>query len=725
MSFRSLSAFDVKANWPSRWGTSGKLVVCLDRSVTLDGVEYPRTQNEGMAYKSLGFHFESAITVANGVATCASIADLPTTDTAVPTHTARYNIYIYDAKGVMREHRGPFHLHESVNGDSASFTWQQWVVAQQFKQGSALLPMIGDRTTFQAMLDAFVSPFAALATRGWVYLTRDPLSASLPYAVGTNDYRMAPSTGGRILVANQFPGASIAAQINAADLALGADKGEIWAFGGGTLAVKVTISSYHVLRLFPGTYTNAYSDSATYAGIELKDNSALYGCGDATIINEGVTVSNGYRLISSWAGNNSLQYADVSNNIRVENLRIQGNAANPFDGGIRAAIFLGNCRNGAVRNVNFDKCTGYGIQIGATKSSIPGYYAENIEVTGCVFDEVPSQNLAVISANNVRIDGNTFRALKTARTAQGSIAVIDLEPNHANDRLNRIQITNNVLDLTSAVVTTTGILAGRIIGATDIAIDDNIITGDSGNNSNGIYAVSITGLSVRNNQISTFVQSGIRLDTVGHALVVNNRVVNCGSVDGAISLMSVTNSTIEGNNLRGSSSLGGQIFESGTNTNNVIRGNRLERIEHLPVSVSIPVSVVTASYYLNNVVAANGSGVTPGIYESANSNGNAFVDNLSAVISLVGSTSWKNHGVITIDPASVAAGAVSSQTFTLQGAMPGDSVTLNPPPAGLTTGLLFSQPRISAANQVTVVFFNTTGGALNEPSGNWHYSLTR
>jgi hypothetical protein len=157
VSFRTLDAFTIRDNWPTAWGASGKLVVGLDKDVVgTDGVQYPAMAKAGSAYKSLGFHFESAITVADGVAICASITDLPTTDTATPVNTARYHIYIYDAKGAMRQKlsRSPFHLHESVNGDFGSFSWQQWVNAQQFKQGSSQLPMIGDRATLQGMVDA-------------------------------------------------------------------------------------------------------------------------------------------------------------------------------------------------------------------------------------------------------------------------------------------------------------------------------------------------------------------------------------------------------------------------------------------------------------------------------------------------------------------------------------------------------------------------------------------
>ena len=82
-------------------------------------------------------------------------------------------------------------------------------------------------------------------------------------------------------------------------------------------------------------------------------------------------------------------------------------------------------------------------------------------------------------------------------------------------------------------------------------------------------------------------------------------------------------------------------------------------------------------------------------------------------------------GVVSINPASIAANSVSSQTFTLTGVEVGDSLTLNPPAAGLTAGLLVNQSYVSAANQITVVFFNATGSAIDAASANWNYMFVR
>lgn len=80
-------------------------------------------------------------------------------------------------------------------------------------------------------------------------------------------------------------------------------------------------------------------------------------------------------------------------------------------------------------------------------------------------------------------------------------------------------------------------------------------------------------------------------------------------------------------------------------------------------------------------------------------------------------------GTVTIDPASIGATTVSSQTFTLTGAVVGDSLRLNPP--ALTAGLVVCQYYVSGADQITVVFYNTTGAPIDQASGTWTYALMR
>jgi hypothetical protein len=72
---------------------------------------------------------------------------------------------------------------------------------------------------------------------------------------------------------------------------------------------------------------------------------------------------------------------------------------------------------------------------------------------------------------------------------------------------------------------------------------------------------------------------------------------------------------------------------------------------------------------------------------------------------------------VTIDPASLAAGAVAETTVTVTGATTAMGVVVQPP-AALTAGLVYSA-RVSAANTVAIRLYNPTGSAIDQASGSW------
>jgi hypothetical protein len=82
-------------------------------------------------------------------------------------------------------------------------------------------------------------------------------------------------------------------------------------------------------------------------------------------------------------------------------------------------------------------------------------------------------------------------------------------------------------------------------------------------------------------------------------------------------------------------------------------------------------------------------------------------------------------GTVTIDPTSINATTFSSQTFTLTGAVAGDTLILNPPAAGLTAGLFVLQHFVSGADTITICFYNSTGAPIDQASGSWNYTLIR
>lgn len=115
---------------------------------------------------------------------------------------------------------------------------------------------------------------------------------------------------------------------------------------------------------------------------------------------------------------------------------------------------------------------------------------------------------------------------------------------------------------------------------------------------------------------------------------------------------------------------------------------------------------------------------------SAGSSLNTPTDMLTVApggVAIGGGTAWTKtlRGTASINPASINANTVSSQTFTLTGALVGDSLTLNVPAAGLTAGLVVYQSFVSASDQITIVFENTTGAPIDEGAASWTYLLIR
>jgi hypothetical protein len=726
VSFRSLNAFDVKANWPQSWGSSGTLVIALDRNVTgTDGVEYPKTQNEGSVLRNLGLHFESAITAVNGVATCAAIANLPTTDTATPVNTAHYNIYIYDAKGKMREKlsRAPFHLHESVNGDAVTFTWQQWVVAQQFKQGSSQLPMIGDRATMQAMLDAFLTPHAALATRGWAYLTRDPASASLPYAVGNNDYRMAPSTGGRSLVANQFAGADLGAKINAAFAALAPDYGEVHVYGGGSIATYVTVPARCTLTLHHGVYTCdapfvtvPEQLQAELGLIRFSDYSIVRGDGWGTIIDQGLYINHPtvFAPYISSVLTSGGYFHGVTRGVRIRDLQIRGRVETASNG-TYSTIELGNSHDFIVEGIFLNGTSGNGITAGGSSSiSVLNGGDEGVVGPECAnggefrhnyLFQVQNQGINVVNGQNIKIVGNLIKDHNKYNGSNG--AGIDIESNTVTDTIKSILIEGNLLDFRSSPQPFAG--NGIVVQSSGqanygpVEIKHNTLIAE--NLSNSVVGRMVYGIVVNPNTKNVTVSDNTIQKTSNNAItaygtqhvIQNNHIISCGDTGPTAAItLQCTKGVISHNKVRidATATVGSsKIEEVGAADSNLFQDN---------IADTEPILIGASSKSVGNTTWAGSRSLTIG-------NGTTLTKVVVYTPSLT--------------PSSIAANTSAEQTFTVAGLSTSDTIYINPP--SLTAGTGIVGVRVSATDTLKISFANFTGGSLTPPSGTYRIVAIR
>jgi len=379
---------------------------------------------------------------------------------------------------------------------------------------------------------------------------------------------------GRVVNANDYPGADLGAKINAADKALGSQSGEIVLRNGGTISTQVILSSNHTLRLLPGTYATKTSGIP----ILMKTGSTLIGSGWNSIILES-TAPGQFTVISAY--NHSVTNGNADSNLTIRNVQIKG--ANPAFHSAPQAISLGNCSNCLIDTVFMNGTRAIGIQLGGSASK--GFFADNSRVVNCQFSRVASQNLALVNGRNIVFEGNRF--ITSGQLGGPGNTNIDLEPNEANDRLQNVVIRNNLIDVRNSESSPTG--NGIVVQATSgttligpILIENNTLIGGSNTGtitnvmSNGIYVYGPTmqDVTIRNNAITRTGQSGIKIE--GNRIrVLNNRLtdVGGGGIPGFVVL--ATNSEIVGNTFTytGNQPADGTISVLPRSERNIIRNN--------------------------------------------------------------------------------------------------------------------------------------------------------
>jgi hypothetical protein len=332
---------------------------------------------------------------------------------------------------------------------------------------------------------------------------------------------------GRVVYANDYRGQDLGAKINAADSALGPGAGEIVVKGGGTISTQVVISSNHVLRFMPGTY----STKTTNIPILMKSRSSVIGTGWQSIIVES-TAANQFTVISAY--NQSITNGKPDSGLVVRDLQIKG--ANPGFNSAPQAISLGNCSGCLVDKVWINGTRSIGVQLGGSSST--GFFAENSKVTNCLFTRVASQNLALVNGKNIVFEGNRF--ITSGQIGGPGNTNIDVEPNEGTDHLENVVIRNNTIDVRNSDSSPTG--NGIVVQATSgtphvgpILIENNTIIGGSIQGtitnvlSNGIYVFGTTmrNVTIRNNVITRTGQSGIRIEGT-RISVIDNRMTDVG-----------------------------------------------------------------------------------------------------------------------------------------------------------------------------------------------------
>jgi hypothetical protein len=314
----------------------------------------------------------------------------------------------------------------------------------------------------------------------------------------------------------------LGAIINLADtfLAGGDGYGTIIVPDGPTykIATQVSLSPNRTLLLGSGLYTTTISDT-----LFLYDSyCSIIGKGFNTVIQE----PNTWTVISGKAqhANNNI---DGESGIIIQNLQIKGHASS-FNSA-PAAISIGNNHGVTVDTIYFNATKSIGLSIGA--SSANGYFATDVTIKNCLFQNIASQGIGAVNANGFNIVGNILVA--GGQSTGPGATYIDLEPNLTTDRLQNFNIVNNIIDARGSANPGNGInvqsVGGSFYGPGTIS--DNTITGgevigiETAALSNAIF-ISMRDILISGNTIKKTGQNGIVLISADHCMVQGN-CLNC------------------------------------------------------------------------------------------------------------------------------------------------------------------------------------------------------
>lgn len=266
---------------------------------------------------------------------------------------------------------------------------------------------------------------------------------------------------------------------------------------------------------------------------------------------------------------------------------------------------------------------------------------------------------------------------------------------------------------------------------------------------NGIQLFGVESGIVENNQIVGASQTGISVADCYGAIIRGNSLtgVGGGGIKG-MRLESVVDSVIENNTLQAT-----QLQISQDTTIEETHGNTTVSTTSGSPNISVDTDGAYLSWWFRGkaitinsvdytireklglntlILTGNAASTLSDVPATIKASSNSFRDNkATAITTAAGGTSvvyssytdFRKKGTFTVDPASVAANTVSTQTFSLVGAVAGDTLILNPP--ALTAGLAVMQVTASGTDTVSVTFYNSTGSPIDQASGSWNYMLAR
>lgn len=457
-----------------------------------------------------------------------------------------------------------------------------------------------------------------------------------------------PFKGVPTLSTNDFSGKDLGLRIMQADAKLGNKPGIIkieYQPGLEFLSSAFPMFENRWFIFGDGVFKNRTGDYGRV--LHPRNNSLISGTSYDAIVEEAEDIKNQpprhsvfcpyNKTVVPYALGESTANILKSFNIHYFGFQIRGQKSNPANDIGLSTIEIGNDDYSSVQDMLFRYASGYDVSVGSTPGAKTdggiapngqrlGYHARHCAILRNTFEESLTQNLGLISFDGLLVEDNKFLN-STRENPDGSpspfSSVLDVEPNGDPREVARgVKIRRNVINCekSNGALYFGGIAfqVHDVVFNEDNEITDNEIFDVLTNKSQLAFGITINGagtngLLVARNKISECGQFGIF--ATGKKLTLLDNLLNNtgGGGNPGMRVDNLSDSIIKNTEVKRTAlnhSL--DIFESGTNTNNLWEGNKADGIYHLDNST------VTKSKYKNPDTK---------VFESANSKNNVFEGN--------------------------------------------------------------------------------------------------
>lgn len=317
--------------------------------------------------------------------------------------------------------------------------------------------------------------------------------AGSPIAVETGDPRVSVATGARIVYARQFPGATLGAQIAAAETALGASPGEIIVEVNGNQAInqQITFAEGRVVRFTgSGTITSTNSGAGN-PYLVMRNNSTLECASDAVILQVPSGASN-FEIFRTFSANTDND--DRTTGIRIRGCRFQGLLR--VGDGAQSLVDLGNCVDCNITDNHFENADTIGLQVGGSSN---GMTAKTISIVASVPADSSASLITTSTAHGfaagdrVRISGvTTPRQLNSVQSltdvvTNSTTTITSATANFtdATHKGQRIQLFKaspsvNIMTVIVSVTNTTTVVVADNPGVTTTGVAGDVVFANGG-----------------------------------------------------------------------------------------------------------------------------------------------------------------------------------------------------------------------------------------------------